>query len=106
MKTERVTILATPEFKAFLSAEAEREGLSVAELVRSRCERRPSDDEAVLQSLAAELRQSVMQAKKSLREGLQEARDVILELRTAREQRTAGAGRRSTAAAASRKVSA
>ena len=35
MKTERVTLLTSPDFKAFLNAEARLEGVSVAELVRS-----------------------------------------------------------------------
>jgi len=35
MKTERVTLLTSPEFKAFLRAEARREGVSVARLVRA-----------------------------------------------------------------------
>ena len=48
MKTERVTLLTTPQFKAFLGVEAAREGVSVAELVRSRCERRPDAEEALL----------------------------------------------------------
>lgn len=81
MKTERVTLLTTPEFKAFLSKEAKREGVSVAELVRARCEQRQSSDEAVLQGLVAELRTSVAQAKKSLRAGLDEAQAVLEELR-------------------------
>ncbi|MBI3156291.1 MAG: hypothetical protein HYZ20_12885 [Burkholderiales bacterium] len=81
MKTERVTLLTTPEFKAFLSREAKREGVSVAELVRARCEQRPSSDEAALQGLVAELRTSVAQAKKSLRAGLDEAETVLEELR-------------------------
>ena len=38
MKTERVTLLTSPEFKSFLTKEARSEGISVAELVRSRCE--------------------------------------------------------------------
>lgn len=82
MKTERVTLLTSPEFKAFLSTEAKREKVSVAELVRSRCERRPSEDEAVLVALTLELRTAVSQAKKSLREGLAEADAVLAELRT------------------------
>jgi hypothetical protein len=92
MKTERVTLLTSPEFKAFLSAEAKREEVSVAELVRSRCERRPSQDEAVLVALTAELRAAVGRAKKSLREGLAEADAVLAELRTKRAEtvRTAG----------------
>lgn len=81
MKTERVTLLTSPEFKAFLSAEAKRERVSVAELVRARCEQRPSEDEAVLLALTAELRSAVSQAKKALQEGLAEANAVLAELR-------------------------
>ena len=84
MKSERVTLLTTPEFKAFLGAEAQREKVSVAELVRSRCARRPNEDEAVLAALTAELRSAVGQAKKSLREGLAEADAVLAELRAKR----------------------
>jgi hypothetical protein len=82
MKTERVTLLTSPEFKAFLSTEAKRENVSVAELVRSRCERRPTEDEAALMALTLELRTAVGQAKESLREGLAEADAVLAELRT------------------------
>jgi hypothetical protein len=81
MKTERVTLLTSPEFKAFLATEARREKVSVAELVRSRCEGRPSADEAMLVALTAELRAAVAQAKRSLREGLAEADAVLAELR-------------------------
>jgi len=84
MKTERVTLLTSPEFKAFLSAEAKREKTSVAELVRSRCERRPSEDEAVLVALTAELRSAASQARKSLRDGLADA--VLAELRAKRAE--------------------
>ena len=72
MKTERITMLATPAFKNFLSLEAERENVSVAELIRARFEPRPSEDEAMLIALTAELRTVVGQAKKTLREGLAE----------------------------------
>ena len=84
MKTERVTLLTTPEFKAFLAEEADREGVSVAELVRSRCERRPTDEDAMLVALTAELRAAVSQAKRSLRDGLAEADSVLAELRANR----------------------
>ena len=80
MKTERVTLLTTPEFKAYLTAEARREKVSVAELVRSRCELRPIEDEAVLVALSAELRKAVGQARKLLREGRAEAEVVLAEL--------------------------
>lgn len=84
MKTERVTLLTSPEFKAFLGTEAARENVSVAELVRSRCEPRPSDDDVVLSALTAELRTAVSQAKRSLRDGLAEAQNVLAELRAQR----------------------
>ena len=85
MKTERVTLLATPQFKAFLGVEAAREGVSVAELVRSRCEQRPDAEEALLASLAADLRQAVREAAASLKGGLAEADSVLAELRARRE---------------------
>ncbi len=104
MKTERVTLLTSPDFKAFLSTEAQREGVSVAELVRSRCERRPTDEEAMLASLTIELQKAVAGAKKSLKEGLDEANAVLTELQTKRAQKTAAASepvkRRSKAAGA------
>lgn len=84
MKSERVTLLTTPEFKAFLTAEARRKQVSVAELVRSRFEQRASDEEALLVALTAELRAAVVQAKKSLRAGLAEADAVLAELRAKR----------------------
>ena len=40
VKTERITILGTPEFKAYLVREAKREGISVSQFVRQRCENR------------------------------------------------------------------
>jgi hypothetical protein len=85
MKTERVTLLTTPEFKAFLVAEAAREGVSVAELVRSRCEPKPDADEALLASLAGELRKAVREAQASLNSGLAEANSVLTELRARRD---------------------
>jgi hypothetical protein len=84
MKTERVTLLTSPEFKKFLAAEARHAKVSVAELVRSRCEGRPGADEAVLIALTAQLRTVVAQAKKSLREGLAAADAVLADLRAQR----------------------
>jgi hypothetical protein len=85
MKTERVTLLTSPDFKAFLNAEALREGVSVAELVRSRCERRPTEEEAILVALTGELNKAVLEAKKSLKSGLDEAQAVLAELRGQRQ---------------------
>lgn len=79
-KSERITILADQQFKAFLSHEAANEGVSVAELVRRRCERQPSSDEALLAALTAELRSAVAAAQSSLKAGLEEANAVLAEL--------------------------
>ncbi len=88
MKSERIVLLTTPEFKSFLSQEAKREGTSVAELVRSRCHApRPSADEEMLRALAAELRASVTAAKRALNEGLTEAKAVLDDLHAARAPR-------------------
>ena len=83
MKTERVTLLTSPEFKNFLIEEARTAGVSVAELVRSRCEGRESADQAVLIELTTELRNAVGQAKASLKRGLDEANSVMADLRAA-----------------------
>ena len=80
MPTDR----ASPEFKAFLSAEARREGVSVAELVRTRCERRPTEEEAVLAGLTSELNRAVAEAKIVLKDGLDEAQAALAELRAKR----------------------
>jgi hypothetical protein len=77
MKTERVTLLTTPEFKIFLTAEAKREGVSVAELVRSRVERRRDPDEEVLVALTEELKAAVLEARKSLHAGMAEMESVL-----------------------------
>jgi len=41
-KTERITILGTPEFKNSLTREAQKEGISLSQLVRQRCEKNHS----------------------------------------------------------------
>mgnify|MGYP001570562593 CR=1 FL=1 len=81
MKTERITILASSEFKAFLSTEATRENVSIGELVRSRCEQRPTADTKMLKTLTKTLQTSITEAKQSLQEGLHEAQSVLSELR-------------------------
>ncbi len=86
MKTERITILGTPDFKAFLASEAKREGVSVGELVRKRCEGSPSADEALLQELSVQLQASVKEAQHALGEGLAAAHAVLTELGHGRGQ--------------------
>jgi hypothetical protein len=89
MKTERVTLLTSPEFKAFLTAQARREGVSVAELVRRRCEGRATEEHAALAALTAELRAAVRRTRKSVKDGLAEAAAVLHELRARRAARHA-----------------
>jgi len=83
-KTARLTLLLTPKFKIFLVAEAEKDGVSVSELVRTRCEQRPDADELMLEALASQLRESVREASISLRSGLAEADGVLAELKSNR----------------------
>jgi hypothetical protein len=87
MKSARLTLLTTPEFKAFLGKEAIRDGVSVAELVRTRCLRPKDEDEAILIELNAELKRKVRSASVALDAGLAEANAVIAELRANRQKR-------------------
>ena len=82
-KTERITLLGSQEFKAFLARESRKEGISVSELVRRRCERAPTDDERVLLALAGELRKATVEARQSLEEGSAAANAVLREVRKA-----------------------
>ncbi len=84
MKTARLQVLTTPAFRDWLQKEAEHAGVSVAELVRSRCERRPSEEERAIAEMAAQLRKEVRKAQASLKAGLAEADSVLQELRSRR----------------------
>ncbi len=82
IKTERITILGSPDFKAFLKREAKKEGVSLSELVRVRCEKKSqTEDEEVLLALVAEVKKATKKAKHSLTEGLKEANNLLAELR-------------------------
>lgn len=80
IKTERITLLSSPDFKSFLTREARKEGVSVSELVRRRCDRSPTEDERALLALAEELRKATADARKALREALAYADDVLGEV--------------------------
>jgi len=84
VKSERITILGSRDFKSFLNKEAKREHISVSELVRRRCEQRPQNeaDEELFAELVTELRTSVTAAKKNLTKGIRDARSVLKELRS------------------------
>jgi hypothetical protein len=83
VKTERITILGTPDFKAFLIREAKKEGVSLSQLVRQRCEKNPvnSKDEELLAVLIKEVGEATARAKASLEKGLADAEKVLAEMR-------------------------
>ena len=84
-KTERITILGTPDFKDFLNREAKREGVSLSQLVRQRCEKKPTDteDEELLAVLVKEVGAATAKAKVSLEKGLADVEQVLTEIRRA-----------------------
>jgi hypothetical protein len=88
VKTERITILGSPEFKAFLAKEAKKEQISVSELVRRRCEQSMPNaaEEQLFAELVVELQCAVKRAKKSLNKGLRDANELVAELKANREQ--------------------
>ena len=85
VKTERITILGTPDFKDFLTLEAKKEGVSLSQLVRQRCEKKPinNEDEELLAALVKEVRTATAKAKVSLEKGLSDAEQVLAEIRRA-----------------------
>jgi hypothetical protein len=84
-KSERITLLGSQAFKAFLAKESRKEGISVSELVRRRCERAPTDDELALLALAGELRKATAEARQALEEGLSAANAVLNQVRQVRK---------------------
>jgi uncharacterized protein (DUF1778 family) len=82
VKSERITILGSPDFKAFLGVEAKREGVSISELVRRRCQAiPPSDDEVILKELIKLASEATKRASKSLDKGVKDAEHILAELR-------------------------
>jgi hypothetical protein len=81
MKTERVVFLATPQFKSFLQAEAQREGVGVAELIRRRVACEPTAEERLLVELTGELRVAVDEARTVVDRALAQAEQTTRELR-------------------------
>ena len=93
MKCERITFLATPEFKANLTQLAVRENTSVGEVIRGRFERaqnRPdASEESELRALAADFPVATAHAQISLSEGLAEAEQTLRELRKSSQRKAA-----------------
>ncbi len=83
LKSERITVLSTPEFKQFVSDEAKKEGISISELVRKRCQAvPPSDEEMALKELIAVASEATKRASKSLEKGINDAEAILKELRS------------------------
>lgn len=87
MKTARVQVLTTPAFRDWLRKEARSAGVSVGELVRTRCEGASREEEEAVAELAAQLRKEVRKAQLSLRSSLADAEALIAELKSKRERR-------------------
>jgi hypothetical protein len=87
MKTARLQVLTTPAFRDWLRKEARQAGVSVGELVRTRCEQRVSDEEKVLGELTALLRKEVAATRATVRRDLAETKAILGELRARREAR-------------------
>lgn len=82
IQSERITILGTPDFKAFLTKEAKKEGVSMSELVRQRCmQTQTKKDDEILAALVSEVNRATVKAKESLEKGLQDAESVLAEIR-------------------------
>lgn len=81
-QTERITILSTPDFKGWVTREAKQEGVSVGELIRQRCQAKPNEEEILLATLVAEVKQATQKAEKSLAKGLNDAGKILTELRS------------------------
>ncbi len=79
VKTERITILGTSDFKKYLTREAKKEGISLSQLVRQRCEKKlpNNEDEELLAVLMGEVRAATSRAKDSLEKGLDDAEKVL-----------------------------
>ena len=92
-KTERITILGTPEFKAFLIDQANVENISVSEFVRRRCVQPVARDEdnQTLAELVSALHVAVDAARDEMNESLDFAQNVLQELQNNRDARAKAA---------------
>lgn len=83
IKNERITILASTEFKEFLHGEASDAGVSVSELIRERCIKPVAtrEDEELLKALVEQVNLSTAKAKNALSKGLRDANKVLKELK-------------------------
>jgi hypothetical protein len=89
MKTARLQVLTTPAFRDWLRKEARMAGISVGELVRTRCEQRVGEEGAALAELTALLRKEVTATRAEVRRNLDETRAILTDLRTRRKTESA-----------------
>jgi hypothetical protein len=85
MKTARLQVLTTPAFRDWLRKEASKAGISVGELVRTRCEQRGSEEETALAEMTALLRKEVSATRATVRRNLDETQAILSELRANRK---------------------
>jgi hypothetical protein len=78
-------VLTTPAFRDWLRKEAGKAGVSVGELVRTRCEQRVGDEEAALAHLTALLLKEVNATRAAVRRNLDETRAILSDLRARRK---------------------
>jgi len=96
MKTERMTVLVTPEQKSAILARADSLGLSVGEMVRRAVQSyEPSaasaaEDEVVLNALADELFAAAKSARAALRKANHEVQATLKQLARSREDARGG----------------
>ena len=90
MKTARLQVLTTPAFRDWLRKEAGKAGVSMGELVRSRCEQRVGDEEAALAQLTALLRKEVSSARATVRRNLDDTQAILNDLRARRKSGSVG----------------
>jgi hypothetical protein len=87
MKTARLQVLTTPAFRDWLRKEARNAGVSVAELVRTRCEHKPTGEEVAVAKLASHLHQGSPESPSLLEKWTGGGEFRARELRAERERR-------------------
>lgn len=81
IQTARITFLGTPNFKAWLETEADKEGISLSEFIRQRCQNKPTEDELLLKAMVLEVKKTTKNANNSLNKGLKDIEHALAEIR-------------------------
>jgi hypothetical protein len=88
IKTARITFLSSPEFKANLERQARTARVSLGELIRSKFDNEPSEDESLLIALTRELQAGLKAARGAVAEALAETQAALAESRVRPDQPT------------------